>query len=533
MRLYLLGLCASAWLYAAAPDGATLYKDRCAKCHDHPDDRIPAREVLAKRDPGAVLKALTTGSMSPFAISMTEADLNALAGFITGKMPGTVATAPETNSCKGAPPRFALEGPQWMGWGRDTDNSRYQPNPGIAPADVPKLKVKWAFGYPVNFTYGQPTLAAGRIFVTSGNGRVYSLDASTGCTWWSYDAGSGARTAISVAALPKGAAAKFALFFGDEKANIHALDAENGKLLWTTRLDEHPFARITGAPTLAGNRLYAPVSSVEEVPGRDAKYECCKFQGSVAALDVVTGKVLWQTHTMTDPPKPWKKNAAGTQMFGPAGAAVWSAPTVDLKRNAIYAGTGNSYTDVEQRGANAVIAFDMTTGNMKWSNQVTPKDNFLVGCLVPGQGNCPTEPGPDVDFGSSPILRKLKNGKHVLLAGQKSGVIYALDPDQRGKILWQVKVGEGSALGGIEWGPAADDELVYVAISDVMPKAGKMPGGITALNIATGEKVWSTPAPKAACSWGNSRCSAAQSAAVTVIPGVVFSGSLDGHLRGY
>ena len=170
---------------------------------------------------------------------------------------------------------------------------------------------------------------------------------------------------------------------------------------------------------------------------------------------------------------------------------------------------------------------------MLWSNQVTPKDNFLVGCSKPGVGNCPEEAGPDYDFGSSPILRTLKNGKRVLLAGQKSGVIHALDPDQLGKILWQYKAGEGSALGGIEWGPAADDEQVYVAISDVIRKPGKAPGGITALKIATGEKVWHTPAPKVECSWGRGSCSAAQSAAVTVIPGVVLSGAMDGHMRGY
>jgi polyvinyl alcohol dehydrogenase (cytochrome) len=226
-------------------------------------------------------------------------------------------------------------------------------------------------------------------------------------------------------------------------------------------------------------------------------------------------------------------SSAGVQKYGPAGAAVWSAPTLDLKRRVVYVGTGNSYTDTEVNTTNAILAIDMETGSLKWSSQVTQRDSFIVGCYAPGVGNCPKTAGPDVDFGSSPILHTMKDGKQVILAGQKSGVLYAMDPDNKGKVLWAAQVGQGSALGGIEWGPAADDENIYVAISDVLPKKGFQPGGLTAIKVATGEKVWQTPAGKPACTWGNRNCSAAQSAAVTVIPGVVFSGSMDGHLRAY
>jgi polyvinyl alcohol dehydrogenase (cytochrome) len=198
----------------------------------------------------------------------------------------------------------------------------------------------------------------------------------------------------------------------------------------------------------------------------------------------------------------------------------------------IYAATGNSYTDVDTKGDDAIIAFDLETGKIKWSSQVTPKDNFLVNCWPKPTGNCPSEPGPDVDFGSSPILRTLPNGKQVILAGQKSGVVYALDPDNKGKILWQVKVGEGGALGGVEWGHAVDEQNVYVAISDVAP-IGKRTPGLAALKIATGEKLWRVPTPKPDCAWGAEKCEAAQSAAVTGIPGVVFSGAIDGRLRAY
>lgn len=531
MRL-LASLVLALSIYAAPNDGAALYAARCAKCHDTAMERVPAKVVIAKRAPEDIVKALKTGPMREMAAGLTDSEIASVATFLTGKVPGSGTPIGAVNTCS-ASSAFELKGPQWLGWGRDLDNSRYQPNPGLSAQDVPKLKVKWAFGYPGGIAYGQPAIAGGRLFITSTTGHIFALDAATGCTHWSYDAGSGVRTAISIAALPKGAPAKYAVYFGDEKTFVQALDADTGKSLWKTRLDEHPLARIAGAPIVHGDRIFVPLSSWEEGAGQNAKYECCKFQGALASLDRHTGKLLWLTRVMPDPPKPFKTNSAGTQMYGPAGAAIWSAPTIDLKRKAIYVGTGNSYTDVETRTANAILAIDMDTGSVRWSNQVTPGDNFLVGCGKAGVGNCPSPVGPDVDFGTSPILRTLRNGKQVLLAGQKSGILYALDPDQRGKLIWQEKVGEGSALGGIEWGPAADEEQVYVAISDVMPKPGRKPGGLTALKIETGERVWHTDAPAAVCAWGTFGCSSAQSAAVTVIPGVVFSGSLDGHIRGY
>jgi polyvinyl alcohol dehydrogenase (cytochrome) len=274
------------------------------------------------------------------------------------------------------------------------------------------------------------------------------------------------------------------------------------------------------------------VSSIAEAVATNAKYECCKFRGSVVALDASTGKLLWKSFSIPDPPKPFKTNSSGTQMYGPAGAAIWSSPTIDTKRKLIYVGTGNSYTDVETTTANAILAFDLDTGSLKWSNQVTPKDNFLVGCFAPGLGNCPKEPGPDVDFGSSPILRKLPNGKDVILAGQKSGVVYALDPNNRGKILWQQKVGHGSALGGVEWGFTADESQVYVAIADsIVAKEGKP--GLSALKIDSGEVLWTQSTPAPVCSWGKGRCMTGQSQAISAMPGIVFSGAMDGHLRAY
>jgi polyvinyl alcohol dehydrogenase (cytochrome) len=312
---------------------------------------------------------------------------------------------------------------------------------------------------------------------------------------------------------------------------MYSVNAETGDLIWKTKIEDHALSRVTGSPVLYRDRLYVPVSSIEEVAGRDSKYECCKFRGSLLALDALSGKVLWKSFTVQEEPKPFKKNSAGTQMYGPAGGAIWSAPTIDPKRKLVYVATGNSYTDVPTGHSDAIMAFDLETGSLKWTNQVTPKDNFLVNCRQPGVGNCPEEAGPDHDFGSSPILRTLPNGKQILLAGQKSAVIYALDPDKNGKVLWQARLGGGGALGGIEWGFAADERNVYVPVADTTGPERKP--GLTALQILTGKQLWQVPAPPANCSWGQVRCNNSQSAAATLIPGVIFSGTVDGHLRAY
>ena len=511
---------------------AQTYKQRCAACHDRPKDRIPPRSQIAKLATEDVIRTMTSGSMKEWAVDLTPDQIRALAVYVTGKQPGAgVQGNLNENLCKGPVGPLNLNGAQWNGWGRDLDNSRYQPKPGIKPEDVPRLKVKWAWTHPGPMATGQPTIIGDRLFVTTEVGQLYSLNAQTGCTYWTMNAGAGLRSAISVGPLPAASKAKFALYFGDQKSNVQAVDAATGELLWKTRVEEHRLSRITGSPVLYRNRLYVPVSSIEEVTGTDAKYECCKFRGSLVALDADTGKLIWKSFTVQEEPKPFKKNSAGTQMYGPAGGAIWSAPTLDLKRKVIYAGTGNSYTDVPTGHSDAIVAFDIDTGKIKWVKQITPKDNFLVGCRQPGVGNCPAEAGPDYDFGSSPILRKLPGDKQVILAGQKSGVIYALDPDHEGKILWQVRLGAGGALGGIEWGFAADGKNVYVPVADVSGPARKP--GITALQITTGEKLWQVPAPAAKCSWGAVRCNNSQSAAATAIPGVVFSGTADGHLRAY
>ena len=519
------------------PNAAAIYKERCASCHDPGPGaeatRAPAREVLRSRTVQQIFASLEPGgSMAANAIGLSTAEKQAVAAFLSSTG-ATTGSDPAVGMCAaGAALPDPASLPAWNGWGNDSSNSRFQnaKAAGLSAADVPKLTLKWAFGFPgATAASGQPTVAAGRVFVGNVNGMVYSLDAKTGCTHWTFKADGGVRTAITVAQLAVNGTPRTVAMFGDIRANAYAIDAQSGTQIWKTKVDDHAMARVTGAPSFHNGRLYVPVASIEEVAGARPNYECCTFRGSVVALDAATGKQLWKTYMM-DEPKIAGKNSAGTPQWKPAGAAIWSSPTIDTAKNAIYVATGNAYTTPAAPTSDAVVALDMTTGAIRWVQQATPDDTFVIGCK-PGVAPCPDEVGPDFDFGNAPILRTLPGGRRVLSLGQKSGMVWGLAPDENGKVLWQYRAGKGSMLGGIEWGSAADDQNIYVPVSDVLAPS-EQAGGLHAVRLATGERVWHTPAPPLSCTVG-AGCTGAQSAPVSVMPGVVFSGSIDGHFRAY
>ena len=347
---------------------------------------------------------------------------------------------------------------------------------------MPKLSLKWAFGFPdATSAWSQPTVASGRVFVGSQNGTVYSLDAKSGCIHWTFTAKSGVRTALSFG--PREGANGYAVYFGDTGANVYALDAATGRELWSRRLDEHLYARITGSPTLYQDRLYVPVSSMEETAASQPGYECCTFRGSLNALDVKTGAVVWQTF-LVPPAQSAGKNAAGVALWGPSGVGIWSAPTIDVKRGLVYAGTGNTYSAPAQPTADAIVAFDLKSGAITWIKQLTAGDVF--GCRA-GSANCGEKAGVDFDLGTPPMLVTLPDGRDVIVAAQKSGNAFAIDPDKDGAPLWQYHAGEGSIWGGIQWGAAVDGERAYFPVSDIRtPK----PGGLHAVGLTTGERAW-------------------------------------------
>jgi polyvinyl alcohol dehydrogenase (cytochrome) len=526
---------------AQAISGIALYEQYCSSCHSAPaaGSRAPDRVALSQLTPEAILDAITAGPMTANAEGMTPVQKRNLAEHLALRPLGSTTSGSVSsmqNRCTPKPLGDPTRGPLWSGWGVDAGNSRFQPAAaaGLSAAEVPNLKLKWAFGFPNGTSaFAQPAVAGGRVYVGSDNGFVYALDAASGCAYWSFQAQAGVRTAVSVGSIGTSAAPRYAIYFGDLKGNVYSVDAETGALVWTKRGDPHPMARISGAPTLADGRLYVPLSSLEEASGANPKYECCTFRGGVVAYDAKTGAEIWRAYTIPDAPKKLKKNSVGTQLYGPAGAAIWSAPTIDARRGLIYVATGNAYNDPFAETSDAVMAFDLKTGKMRWSKQVTPKDTFVIGCGANAavRDNCPDDTGPDFDFGNSPILRTLPNGRRVITLGQKSGVAWGLDPDKEGAILWQHRVGKGSALGGMEWGSAADDQNGYFPVADAQFGPAEA-GGLYALRLATGEELWHWK-PTNTCQPGDRNCVQANSAAISVIPGVVFAGATNGMMRAY
>ena len=459
----LRGITAAVLIWSCFPalaqqNGAALYSQHCAQCHDsgNKDIRAPDRSAMRSMTFEAVLGTITSGSMASMVEGRTNDERAAIASFVTGKVAGLPGAPGAGGGCVENAAGFlqSPDGPRWNGWGADVSNSRFQPAAmaGLIPEQVPRLKLKWAFGFPgVGGAAGQPTIVGGLVFVGGSDRKVYALDAKSGCTRWAFATDAAVRTAISVA--PFVGAGPPAVYFGDLAANAYAVNATTGAVLWKTRVENHPAGRITGAPTLHAGVLYVPVSSIEEATGSSATYQCCTFRGSVVALDGATGKQIWKSYTIPEAPAATSRNAIGTQLYGPAGAAVFSAPTIDVQRQAIYVGTGNSYSNPPTETSDAVIAFDLVSGRMLWHRQATAKDSYVVSCFGTDKTNCPENHGPDHDFAQSPILVDLHNGQRVLVIGQKSGVVHALDPDQEGRLLWQTRIGKGGPLGGIMWAP--------------------------------------------------------------------------------
>src|SRR5207247_1662301 len=234
-----------------APDGAVIFARDCASCHDGADgSRAPKPDVLRQRSPEAILSALTAGGMRPQGGRLSGAERRAVAEYLAGRAPGGDLTGASTGRCTSTPPLPDPDAsPSWLGWSPSPSNTRFQPakQAGLTAEDVPRLSLKWAFGFPdATSAWSQPTVASGRVFVGSQNGTVYSLDARSGCIYWTFTAKSGVRTALAFGPHPS---ARYAVYFGDTGANVYALDAASGRELWSRQIDAHPLARITGSPT--------------------------------------------------------------------------------------------------------------------------------------------------------------------------------------------------------------------------------------------------------------------------------------------
>jgi polyvinyl alcohol dehydrogenase (cytochrome) len=516
--------------------GSAAYTRVCAACHDTGADRAPPSSALANLSPAAILRIVTDGPMKEQASSLSVEEKAAVAEYLTGRMLGA-QTAVKPLMCPANGNWFDVsQPPAFDGWGLDTSNAHSIPASiaGLAPAALGKLKLKWALAFPDTlYSRSQPAMAGGALFVGGDDGTVYALDPASGCAHWTFNAAGAVRSGVVVGRWKAGdTVAAPLVFFGDVLGHEYALDARTGKRVWSRSVDTHPNATLTAAPALHDGVLYVPVSSLEEPAAAVPTHECCTFRGSVAALDARTGAEKWRAW-MVGVPKPQTKNAKGVMRYGPSGVAIWSTPLIDAKRGLVYVVTGDNYSDPTTPLSDAIVALDIKTGAVRWHYQATKNDAWNVSCGYGDSINCPGKGGPDFDFGSAPIMARGSDGRDYILAGQKSGLLYALDP-ATGKLRWQKRVGRGGVFGGIHFGIAAEGGKVFVPVTDIADGGTyTLPArpGVYALDVATGKEVWSAPAGDT-CG-GKPFCHPGYGAAISVTPAYVLAGSMDGHLRAF
>ena len=421
------------------------------------------------------------------------------------------------------------------GWSHDLQNRRAVSarDAGISASDLPQLTVKWSFVFDdAVHPRSVPALTDKAIILGSEEGAVMALDRDTGCSFWRYQAETEVRTGISIATV----ASRQLMFFGDLDGYAYAIEASSGQEVWKQKMDAHPVVMITGSPVYYDDVLYVPLSSFEAAHAMNPFYNCCTFRGGVHAVNASTGESLWKTYTIATEPQKTKRNILGVRQYGPSGAPVWSAPTIDKNRGVLYVGSGQNYSSPADDSSDAIMAMDLKTGKMKWKRQLHSDDAWNVACGVPGlTANCPDEKGPDFDFGAPPILITTSEGRDLLVAGQKSGMVYALDPENEGELVWSRKVGRGGILGGVHWGLATSDDAVYVPISDADLLNRVFPGepnpSISKLDLNSGEIIWQT---KVNFDCGDIKgCRNGLSAAITLIDGAVIAPGLDGVIHAY
>jgi polyvinyl alcohol dehydrogenase (cytochrome) len=520
-------------------EASVLYEKNCAQCHGGKVSKAPPLSLLQIMSASSILRAMEAGIMQEQAAGMNREERRAVAEYLTGQKLAEGPPPPPAPYCARDAKWFDRSAlPDQQGWGKDLQNRRFVPGDtaGMSAQDTPQLKLKWAFALPEAIrARSQPATAGGALFFGSQNGTVYAIDQSSGCIRWTFSTVAEVRTGIVVEDWSRlDEAATPLLFFGDLVGNVYALEATTGKLAWRDRPDDHASLTLTAAPTLHQGKLYVPMSALEVTAAADPTYACCTFRGGVATYDARSGEKLWVGYTIDTLPREVGKNSVGTPQIAPSGAPIWNTPAIDTKRQLLYVGTGENYSSPANDTSDAIIALSMSDGRIVWRQQMTAGDAWNMGCETEEKINCPPENGPDYDFGAATILTTTSQGRDVVLAGQKSGDVYALDPDKGGKILWQRKIGRGGIQGGVHFGMAVDGDVLYVPMSD-FDGGPRWPGiphpGMYALDINSGKTLWFTPAEDV-CE-GREFCQPGLSAAATALPGGVMAGAMDGHLRTY
>lgn len=517
-------------------DGQAQYRLFCAECHEGALLEAPRRAAFELYTPERIVDALEYGVMATSGMGLTRTQKKNVALYLTGDRFDETRSTASNFSCdsSASAPASLTQSVAWNGWGGTSGNARHQVNEStLNQNNVAQLKLKWAFAFPgATRSRSQPTVTPEVTFIGSQEGTIYALDNNGGCPWWTFNADAEVRGAIYVdtneAGIPE------TLLFGDFSGSAYAIDAHTGELRWKKEVHEHPQATLTGSVIAHEDTVFVPVSSLEILLAARTEYSCCTFRGAVVALSLSTGEELWRTYTTAEP-KPTIKSTAGVQQFGPSGAPIWSSPTVDAKRGLVYVGTGENYSSPANGNSDAVLAMDMATGEIVWSAQLTKNDAWNGACSR-NTPNCPEEDGPDYDIGASPILTTDETGRDIILVGQKSGMVYALDPAKDGELIWEQRAGSGGTMGGIHYGMSANGEKLFVGVSDLPTNnpynVGPGHPGIHALSARSGEVLWRNDLPNQ-CGQDGFLCWQGISAAVSSTSELVFAGGLDGILRAF
>jgi len=528
--------------------GKAVYDRTCATCHNNPEaTRSPSLDTLKAMRYQTISYALTQGKMQAQGSALSAQERSDVIDFLVGREATRDDWVAKT-MCPASRGKIDLSAePTVTGFGFDKKNHRHlsATQAGLRTQDMSNLELAWAFAFPkATAMRAQPAIVGKTLFYPVPDAaRLYAIDIDgPPCVRWVYENEVPLRTSTGYGELP--GSKRKVLVFGDLGANVHMVDATTGKQIWVQAVGLHPLSLTTGTPVLHEDRVYVPISQYEISLGGNDDHECCKSHGAVKALDARTGKTIWTAHTMEDA-KPVRDRGDGKMLWGPSGAPIWTSPAIDAKRGVLYVGTGEATSEPAAPTTDAILAIDLKDGTLRWSFQATENDIFLSGCGRNRKGlNCPKETVfRDVDFGASVIIAQRSDGKDILLAGQKAGTVWALDPDNGGKLVWRQDFGEGSPLGGIHWGIASDGERVFAPINRpygfTPPKDGTIQKpGMHGVKIDTGEVLWTYTAQSDCTGDRQTRVRSCAtniglSAAPAVIDGAVVEGSLDGYLRAF
>lgn len=535
---------------APPPPGKAVYDQFCASCHEKPETGSRAAPVAGLRRMSAetITAALTTGVMKPIGDQLDRRQIREVAAYLAAPA-GPVGTGwIDDNRCPAdrAPVDLSAK-PAQIGFGVDQENSRRMSaaQAGLKTRDLANLEVAWAFAMPrTSGLRGQGVVVGDTVFYPAGQANhVVALDTKTGCVKWATETPSQVRASLAYGKLgPNG---PMGLVGGDGGGSLVALDAKTGKIVWRADPRHDKQVPISGTPVFLGDRIIVPISAADVSLAMRPGYACCKTHGAVVAVSAADGKVLWTWHTMPDAKPLGRKNSAGVEMFGPSGAPIWSSPSVDPKKGLVYTSTGENTSPPGTDTSDAIVAIDAATGRQKWVFQALANDIWHMGCPV-GQPKAGQAVNPncffagegsvlrDHDFGGGPVIFRGKGGREVILGGQKSGDVWALDA-RDGKVLWRQKFGDGTPLGGVHWGIAVDGQRVFAPISDPNVPADKSAAGLYAIDVASGKLAWSWKAQPDCANGRQARASGCGnryglSAAPLVIDGAVIAGALDGRL---